>query len=46
MARDYVRAEDYDGWYAPEETVQLWKVLNEESTPLFYEYDFGDGWLL
>ncbi|MFS0718946.1 plasmid pRiA4b ORF-3 family protein [Arthrobacter sp. 1P04PC] len=41
----YVRAEDDDGWYLPEETAQLGKVLNEGSTPLFYEYDFGDGWL-
>ena len=44
-APDYVRAEDDDGWYAPEEHIQLGKVLNEGSTPLFYEYDFGDGWL-
>ncbi|GAA1129181.1 plasmid pRiA4b ORF-3 family protein [Arthrobacter flavus] len=40
----YVRAEDDDGWYDPEETVRVGKVLNEGSTPLFYEYDFGDGW--
>lgn len=41
----YVRAEDEEGWYLPEETVQLGKVLNEGSTPLFYAYDFGDSWL-
>lgn len=40
----YVRAEDDDGWYLPEENVRLGKVLNEGSTPLFYEYDFGDSW--
>ena len=44
-APDYARAEDDEGWYLPEETVQLGKILNEGSTPLFYEYDFGDGWL-
>lgn len=41
----YVRAEDEEDWYLPEETVQLGEVLGEGSSPLFYEYDFSDGWI-
>jgi hypothetical protein len=41
----YVRAEDDDEWYLPEETIRIGTILNEGSTPLFYEYDFGDGWI-
>ena len=35
--------EDEDG--EDERTVTLAEVLGDESGPLTYEYDFGDGWL-
>jgi hypothetical protein len=38
----FVLEEDPDG--LPETEWTLGQILNEESSPLFYEYDFGDGW--
>jgi len=38
----FVLEEDPDG--LPETEWTLGQVLSEESGPLFYEYDFGDGW--
>lgn len=43
-APPFVREEDDDGWYRPEENVTVGKVLTQADTPLFYEYDFGDSW--